>query len=1707
MRLRTVRLLSALRILGIASCIASSLALNAQTNISAIGNPNESARFPIENGFINLGNGNVHLEIPIAAYPQRGDLSVGAKFVYDSSIWQVVNSPDYHNPEWYPAFAAGTYGTAVYGGLGWTFQYGHYYEGSATINSYTCPAGSDYNSTVVYSNIHWSDPQGTLHVFPITTTYVGTCPNSTYADNPSGQGYAVDGSGYYAVVSNYTSLQVWDSKGTQVVNMSVSGNGESGNPTIDRNGNYISYSQQGAITADSLQHPNIAETVTSWDSYGNPAVVELNVPIAQGQTATYTITYENIAVNTDFHVSGAPFGYGGFVMEFDGIINVIASIGLPDGTSYAFQYDHCPSNQGCNPIGSTNYAYGELTGITLPHGGTVGLGYTSDANAGTTEPARWVSSHSGSDGSTTFQYQYVGNYPNTRETGGYSCKEITNTATSATLQSAYIFSNCNGNILPMKVLLSPASNPSSVDAFILFQYDFSHPCQGGACTGAQWTNLLGKTIVLPSSGSYSSILAGTSGSGLITDIQYQYATPGSGIATSIKQWDFYSGSYPTSLPDTPSGNPTRETDLVLGYTVNHALFPTSKTIVNSGGSTTFTYSYDESTYVGTSAPSGVPNHNSQWAASTPGNLTTVSECCAIVNGASVSLTKHFYYDTAGAIVESTDPNSKITYFGYDSTDTFAQKITLPPTTGVNGTQVAHITKPVFDFNSGQIASFTDQNSQQTTYTYDSLGRLWTVKFSNGGDQVTLKTVTYPSGNETDVSELQSPGVNISSSVVVDEYGRPTTATKSGITTTTNYDAQGRVWTVTNPESSTSYATDGTTTYGYDELNRIKSVEMPNSHSVQYNYSLNKVTISDPSGHSKQEVYDAFGDLSQVLEPSTAGTPNWSTAWATTYSYNGLGLLSSISQHGGSGTSSNWRTRNFYYDGAGRLYSQSTPEQGTFTFDYDYNGNLTSSTNQNSTNNTVSYSYDADNRMYKEVVSGGPTYTFTYDAQDSSGDPYGIGKLTGTSDGSKTQTVLTHDPMGNVVTSKYCLPSGGTCTFSGQAQAEVQAQFDFQGNMTSLTYPDGRQITLSYDLLNRPISETYASWNGTSVDTLYASNILYYPPGELQSAAYGNGIQMGATFDSNQNISSLVFLGNGNALSSKIYTWDTNAINLLSIQDLSTGRTQSFTYDQLNRIASASDTGTTTKACMANPPSLPAYSESYSIDPWGNLQESAGTLSGSQSFTFTYTPSVGNASGGGGNQVTGTGVQYDSAGNLLSDGPPFYNSYQYRADGLMSQSNGASYTYDALGQRVRKVYGSATTEYIYFGGLLLAEYNPGSASWTDRIYGPGGALATVAGTQNTVPVYRLNDHLGSLGLSTTTNTTSGITGVAGSLPFGEMTINSGGDNFPFTDHERDSENTTDATLFRHYSPTQLRWLSPDPYNGSYDLSDPQSFNRYAYLTNRPMTATDPSGLDGSNCTYGGGGTTLTVNCGGGGDGPLGGDFSGDSGIWGSNSGPTVSSLVTGGGYLGGNYYAMSSSYSGTGSNVTADSSGGSSGALDVVQTLLGFGGMIPEVGVVFNGINAGIDIARGNWGRAALDGGLTLASVIPGAVVGLRGLQALRLADEAMEAAKIGDEVVETTTLFRAVSPGEATDALANGFRPGPNSYSMGKFFAETPEHAAQWGKALEGEGNFQILKAEFPKSTADQFMRWERLDSIGPARFATFEQMTTAPNITLWGPQ
>jgi hypothetical protein len=67
-------------------------------------------------------------------------------------------------------------------------------------------------------------------------------------------------------------------------------------------------------------------------------------------------------------------------------------------------------------------------------------------------------------------------------------------------------------------------------------------------------------------------------------------------------------------------------------------------------------------------------------------------------------------------------------------------------------------------------------------------------------------------------------------------------------------------------------------------------------------------------------------------------------------------------------------------------------------------------------------------------------------------------------------------------------------------------------------------------------------------------------------------------------------------------------------------------------------------------------------------------------------------------------RYDQAGNLLSDA--LGNSYAWRADEMLSWSNGTSYSYNAEGERAGKS-GPAPTDTVYFTGRPLARYAGGA----------------------------------------------------------------------------------------------------------------------------------------------------------------------------------------------------------------------------------------------------------------------------------------------------------------------------------------------------------------------------------------------------------------
>ena len=172
------------------------------------------------------------------------------------------------------------------------------------------------------------------------------------------------------------------------------------------------------------------------------------------------------------------------------------------------------------------------------------------------------------------------------------------------------------------------------------------------------------------------------------------------------------------------------------------------------------------------------------------------------------------------------------------------------------------------------------------------------------------------------------------------------------------------------------------------------------------------------------------------------------------------------------------------------------------------------------------------------------------------------------------------------------------------------------------------------------------------------------------------------------------------------------------------------------------------------------------------------------------------------------------------------------------------------QRIQKTGGSNADEVVYFNGHPLALFNPSSNSWTDLIWAGSSLIAEVPGSQSATPVYRLLDHEGSL--AATANSAGGILATNLFTPYGQLMNSGAGDAYSWTGLFQDTEYSGDAAWYRNYSTRQARWLMPDPYNGNYDLYNPQSLNRYMYVNGNPLGFTDPSGEAGAGVLTGVGG---------------------------------------------------------------------------------------------------------------------------------------------------------------------------------------------------------------------------------------------------------------
>ncbi len=264
-------------------------------------------------------------------------------------------------------------------------------------------------------------------------------------------------------------------------------------------------------------------------------------------------------------------------------------------------------------------------------------------------------------------------------------------------------------------------------------------------------------------------------------------------------------------------------------------------------------------------------------------------------------------------------------------------------------------------------------------------------------------------------------------------------------------------------------------------------------------------------------------------------------------------------------------------------------------------------------------------------------------------------------------------------------------------------------------------------------------------------------------------------------------------------------------------TTTYTYDNLYRLTGAiGPTGTT----------------SYTYDPTGNRLSKV--LAG-QTTSYSYDKADRILTAG------STNYTVNAAGNETARGS---DTCAYdQANRLTSATAGgatSTYRYDGDGKRTSKTAGGMTTSYVYdVAGGLPVLLDDGARKY---VWGAAGLAFTVDKTTAALHVYH-TDGLGSVRAITDASPNPQLVETYRTdefgLPDANGTTGTTGQSLQYTGEQRDTETNLVYVRARMYDPGSGRMMSRDP--SARISSGSQQLNRYSYVSNNPISATDPSGL--------------------------------------------------------------------------------------------------------------------------------------------------------------------------------------------------------------------------------------------------------------------------
>ena len=763
-----------------------------------------------------------------------------------------------------------------------------------------------------------------------------------------------------------------------------------------------------------------------------------------------------------------------------------------------------------------------------------------------------------------------------------------------------------------------------------------------------------------------------------------------------------------------------------------------------------------------------------------------------------------------------DMTARTVTYTYDSKGRFQTSETDP---------LGHTSSVVHQPTTGLVASKTDIDGLTTSFSYDALGRVCTeirpdgtvrnVSFHWYTGSLLDNTVWYVTVTEAGTPETRSYydilGREVHrfrdgsgyDDIVYDSLGRVIATTCMPYGSINNdinqkvwrertYDKYGRVVTETAPYTSLSYS--------------------------YYNYQSNElndyfVTENDLlRGTSRRKTYDAEGRI--VCSEDNEVEVFYEYGYLTR---SGL-ILDSLTIR------VDLDTTTVLSDLRGNRLSLKDPDAGTTTSAYNALGQLVTKTDANG--NQTAFTYDLAGRVTQTVFSKGTdTETVTNVYDNATGN--GVGKLAQVLHDGTPERIYTYDTLGRLTNLRVV---------SDDAY-DHRYVYDSLGRVRYIAYPDDFIVRHSYNTfgelaeirdgisdsliyavdqrnaMRRPLQCRFGNGTGTMYTYNDYGMLTHITNGNLMNAGnIINGGDPGSLRDGNISI--------GSQYRRLIYSYNNRGL-IVSRSDQNVNQSESYTYDDLDRLVSYSVNGITTAT--------------YSYNRMGNI--TANSKVGNYSYDSPKPHAVTGISTSLTDAIPQTqcDVVYDLRNKPVSI---IENGYDirigYYADGTRRNTdivNGASPVLTKL--RVSDLYEVDETP----SGYRLLDY----------VFAEGKVVA-IHVTENSVATnyYVLDDHLGSW--NKVMGQDKSIVQETHFDPWGNRMSYKSWDEpqtttfFPFdrgfTGHEHyDCVHIINANA-RLYDPVIGRFFSPDPFVQAPDFS--QSFNRYSYCMNNPVMYSDPTG---------------------------------------------------------------------------------------------------------------------------------------------------------------------------------------------------------------------------------------------------------------------------